>query len=201
VSEISIFDLFPELNGSVLELQLRRTLASGQPNSADVPSPFRENSILRFRCFMISTGVGMTIRDITEEFKRDRLADFKAALVRAIEVHGNIGYLRVSVRGTIDRAEETVCKMVNLPADRLVGVAFSDLIEVSQRRRFKEALENVLRGAGPLGLRSCLLSNNGTEVPVTVSIAQLQGAYGLEGAAMVLTSRNVDSSPVEEIIP
>lgn len=180
-------DALPETCGSLMDVHARRTVVGGEPSAADIPSPFTENAWLRFQCFPLGSRNVLIFRDITEDVQRYRLADVKSAILSAMSIHGSIGYVRVSVRGTIDRVDEPFCQMLELPEDRLLGVQLVDLVAVEKRVDFKEALENVLRGKDPRNFCSQFLSNRGMLVDAKVSIVQLHGAYGAEGAIILLT--------------
>ncbi|GGD63096.1 PAS domain-containing protein [Croceicoccus mobilis] len=180
-------EALPEVAGSLLDVHARRTVVGGEPSAADIPSPFTENAWLRFQCFPLGSRNVIIFRDITEDVQRYRLADVKSAILSAMAIHGTIGYVRVSVRGTIDRVDDPFCQMLELPEARLLGVQLVDLVAMERRAEFREALEAVLRGRDPRNFRSQFLSNKGTLIDVTISIVQLHGAYGAEGAIVLLT--------------
>lgn len=182
-----LWNAFPELAGTLTETHIRHSLASGEPSAADIPSPFRDDAWLHVQTFPFTGGVALLFRDITAEMQRHRLADVKAAILKAMDVHGGVGYARVSTRGFIDAMNDSFCAMVGLPADRLAHVAIADLVELSVRRFFREQMEHVLRGDGDVRFTTRLLTNEGAIAPMDAAIARLQGLYGAEGAVIVLT--------------
>lgn len=185
----SLWDALPEFAGTLTEAHIRHSLTSGEPSTADIPSPFRSDSWLHFETFPFGEGIALLLRDITADMRQHRLADVKSAILKAMSVHGGVGYVRVSMRGFIEIADDTFCTMVGLPEDRLSSVCLPDLIDVSARPKFREQLERVLRGEGDQRVATRLLTNEGALLQVDAAIAQLQGTYGTEGAVIVMTGK------------
>ncbi|MEH3039846.1 MAG: PAS domain-containing protein [Sphingomonas paucimobilis] len=184
-----VFQAVPVLRGSLVETYVRRSIASREPASAELPSLFRPDSWIRVDIHPFARHVTILFHDITEDMKRHRLADVRQSLREAIGVHDGIGYVCLNTRGHIDRAEPTFCDMVHLSEERLHHVALADLVPVAHRVAFREALDKVLSGEGARTIDSVLLSNDGATVAVRVTIAELRGVYGNEGAIVLLTRR------------
>ncbi|MCP1469855.1 PAS domain-containing protein [Sphingobium sp. OAS761] len=182
-----LWDGLPELRGALTEAHIRHTLASGEANAADIPSPFRDESWLRFETFPYREGIAILLRDISSEMQRLRLADVKTAMLRAMNLHGGVGYIRISARNFIEFADDSFCKMLGLPPDRLMNVCLPDLVELSARPRFREDIEHVMRGEGDRLVETRLLTNTGAIQPIKGALVRLCGTYGTEGAVMVLT--------------
>ncbi|RSV32799.1 PAS domain S-box protein [Sphingomonas sp. ABOLH] len=184
-----VFKAVPTLHGLLVETYVRRSVASREPASAEIPSLFRPDSWVRVDIHPFARHVTILFHDITEDMKRHRLADVRQSLREAIGVHDGIGYVCLNTRGHIDRAEPTFCEMVHLSEERLHHVAIADLVPVAHRVAFREALDKVLSGEGARTIDSVLLSNDGATVAVRVTIAELRGVYGNEGAIVLLTRR------------
>lgn len=182
-----LWDAFPELAGTLTEAHIRHSLSSGEASAADIPSPFRDDVWLHVQTFPFAGGVALLLRDITADMQRHRLADVKSAILKAMGVHGGVGYVRVSMRGFIDVVNDSFCAMVGLGADRLADVPVADLVELPARPAFRERLERVLRGEGDMRFATQLLTNGGALAPVDAAIARLHGIYGTEGAVIVIT--------------
>lgn len=187
----SLWNAFPELAGSLTEAHIRHSLSSGEASAADIPSPFRDDVWLHVQTFPFAGGVALLLRDITADMQRHRLADVKSAILKAMGVHGGVGYVRVSMRGFIEVVNDSFCAMVGLAADRLADVPIADLVELPSRPLFRERLERVLRGEGDMRFATQLLTNEGALAPVDAAIARLHGIYGTEGAVIVVTSHSV----------
>jgi PAS domain-containing protein len=187
----SLWEALPEFAGTLTEAHIRHSLASGEASAADIPSPFRSDAWLHFETFAFGDGIALLLRDITADMRRHRLADVKSAILKAMSVHGGVGYVRVSTRGFIEIADDTFCTMIGLPEERLSSVCLPDIIEVSARPQFREQLERVLRGEGDQRVPTRLLTNGGAVLPVEAAIAQLHGTYGTEGAVIVMTGQRV----------
>lgn len=183
----ALWEALPGLAGTLIETHVRHSLSSGESGAADIPSPFRNDAWLHFETFPFGKGVALLLRDITADMQRHRLADVKSAILKAMSVHGGVGYVRVSTRGFIEVADEGFCAMVGLPEERLTNIAMADLIELASRPAFREQMECVLRGDGEQRVSSRLLTNHGTILPVDAALAQLHGTYGSEGAVIIIT--------------
>ena len=65
------------------------------------------------------------------------------------------------------------------------------------RAAFRQALERAMQGQGAQCVQTMLLSNRGEAVAVKASIVALHGAYGAEGAVVLITA--LDGSTVVEL--
>ncbi len=184
-----IFETIPSLRGSLVETYARRAVVSREPTSAEMPSLFRRDNWIRVDIHPFANHVTILVHDITEDVRRHRLADARQALREAVTAHDGIGYASLNTRGHIDRVEPTLCDMVRLSEERLHHVAMADLVPVAHRVAFREALDQVLSGEGARTIDSALLSNDGAAIAVRVTIAELRGIYGNEGAIVLVTRR------------
>lgn len=189
-----ILKALPEIQGSMLEVQVRRTAQASEPTSAEVPSPFTPGDWLRMQSFPLRGHTVVVFRDITEQVERHRQSDVKSAIMEAMQVHGKIGHIRISMRGTIDRVDKPICQLVDLDEARLLSIPFIDLVDLPDRVAVREALERVLREAEASALTVRLITNRGRTQAVHLSIAQLRGAYGAEGAIVLLTPAPAESA-------
>ncbi|WP_066554868.1 type II toxin-antitoxin system prevent-host-death family antitoxin [Croceicoccus bisphenolivorans] len=183
-----LVDVLPSVAGSLMEVHARRTVVGGEPSAADIPSPFHDGGWLRFQSFPLGSRNVLMFRDITEDVQRHRLADVKTSILEAMSVHGEVGYVRLSVRGTIERIDAPFSSMVELDEQRLIGITLADLVIRDQRVDFRDRLETVMQGGPPQRMRVGFLSNSGGVAHAHVSIVQLHGAYGAEGAVVMMTA-------------
>ena len=194
---LPLWEALPELAESLTQSHIRHSMVSGEGSAADIPSPFRENCWIRFETFPFPDGVALLLSDITEDVRRNRLADAKAALMQAMCIHGGVGHVKVSSRGFIEFADDMFCAMVGLPLDRLIHISLTDLADLPARPRLREELDHVLRGEGERKIATSLLANTGAVVPAEIGIAPLQGLYGSEGAVLVITRREESVNSVK----
>ncbi len=183
-----VFEAMPELKGSLVETCVNRAMRGKEPCSAEVPSLFRPGAWVRVAVHPSAHHATIVFHDITEDVQRNRLADAKKAIRDAIAVHAGISYVRVNTRGMIEQADSSFYRRMALSEERLRHVALSSLIPITHRVAFREALDMAMSGKGPCSLESQLLSNDGTALPVSVTIAELRGLYGNEGAVLLLTA-------------
>jgi len=180
-------EALPVVAGSLVEVHAVRTQRQREPSAADIPSPFRSGAWLRFQGFPLGDQVVLKFRDITEDVQRHRKADLKGAIRQAMEDHGAIGFVCTTVRGTIERVNAPFCHMMRLSPERLERVLVSELVVPADRHKLREELEASLRGDGERVLDVQFLANGGDVALARVSIVQLHGAYGGEGAVMLIT--------------
>lgn len=185
----NVFDALPLLRGSLVETYVNRAVASKEPYSAEIRSLFRENMWVRAEIYPFSNYVTVMFHDITDDMKIHRLADSRKSLREAIAVHDGIAYVCLNTRGHIEQAEPTFCEILGLPEDRLRHVALANLIPLRERAAFRDALDRVLTGEGVRTIDSAILSREGGEVLMRITIAELCGAYGNEGAIVLLTKK------------
>lgn len=185
-----LWEALPEFAGTLTEAHIRHSLASGEASAADTPSPFRRDTWLHFETFPFADGVALLLRDITADMQSHRLADVKSGILKAMNVLGKIGYVRLSARGFIETADATFCAMIGLSEDRLATACLPDLIDLPARPALREALERVLRGEGDCVVATRFLTNEGAVIEMEAGLAQLRGAYGTEGAIMVMMARD-----------
>lgn len=183
----NLYEAVPALNGSLAQTYIKRAASGKEVCVADLPSIFRPDSWVRLEVYPLARITTLMFRDITEDMQNHRLADAKRAIVDAISLHGGIGYMRLNVRGQIERVDATLCAMLQLPEERLLTIGIADLVPVANRVSFRERLEKVLRGEGPQRVETVLLSNDGTPLPVIAAITDLPGIYGNEGAVAIIT--------------
>ncbi|KAK0344811.1 hypothetical protein LTR94_013118 [Friedmanniomyces endolithicus] len=182
-----LWDALPELVGTLTEGHARHSQVSGEISAADIPSPFRDDSWLHVETFPFADGIGLLLRDITSDVQRHRLADVKSAILKAMGIHGGVGYARLSNRGFIEYVDATICTLVGLPEARLINAYMTDLIALPQRPHFRQELEAVLRGEGDRRVQAHLLTNDGALLPMEGALVQLRGTYGTEGVVLVMT--------------
>lgn len=182
-----ILEVLPAFAGSMFLSQLRRTIASREPLNADLPSVVNPGRWIHFQTIPLGENAVITFRDITEEVTAHRLADVKEVTIQAIGLHPDVGYLRISPTGTIDRADDTFTKWIGLSESRLQGVKVVDLLDRKDRVEVGEAIESVLRGEAAQRFRAKFTTNNDEELTADCVLVGLHGAYGLEGAVIIFT--------------
>ncbi|WHO37115.1 PAS domain-containing protein [Sphingobium sp. AP49] len=189
-----LWDALPEFAGTLTEAHARHSQTSGETSAADIPSPFRPESWLHVEAFPFAEGIALLLRDITSDMQRHRLADVKSCILKAMSVHGGVGYVRLSSRGFIEFADASFCSMIGLPGERLTNAYMADLIELPRRPVFRQELEEVLRGEGDRRIDARLLTNDGSLLRIEGALVQLRGTYGTEGAVMVMTHSPTQSA-------
>lgn len=182
-------DAFPALRRSFLYPKVLRALHQRESSAADAPLVDHNDAWVHFETFPFDGGVACLFRNITEEVRSHRLADVKAAMIKAMELNGRVGHVRVSSRGIINRVDPAFQSMLKLPEDRLLGVPLVDVVAKSDRVAMRDSLEEVLGHGTPQTLELRLLANDGSLVTIRAAIVELRGEYASEGAVMVATAQ------------
>ena len=183
----------PEIGGSLVLSNAERTARSNQYLAADIPSPFLPDRWLNLRTYPWQHLNMLVIRDITREVRDHRLADVKQAILEAMRAHGDIGYIRCTMRGTIDKVEGAFEDLTGLTPEKLVGQPVVNLLDRSSKPRMRDAMEEVMRGKHVDCITLDFLTNHGDVMRARTAMVQLNGTYGGEGLILVLTPEPADS--------
>lgn len=176
-------DIIPELAEGFADMQLRRTLRTGEATRLAVPG--RDGS-LHVHVFPWPDGLAMTLRRTAEEEEFERTSAEIAAIRKALTAYGGIGTARITMRGTLSSADRGLAEVTGLSPDRLTGVRLVDLFTRGSRVEIGEAVEAVLTGSRAVALNAVLLVNGGTELPVRAALAPLAEGLGIGGAMLML---------------
>ena len=182
-----LYDAIPELEGSLVQSYVNRAMVGREHCAADLPSLFRDEAWVRLEVFPTAHHSILLLKDITDDVRTNRLADFKQTLIDAVDRLGELGWLRLNVRGRIQRTDNWCAALLGLSKERLQGVALYDLVPRDRRVELRETIEPVLSGGASRQFDTALLANDGKAVGVRGAIAELHGAYGSEGAIIVLS--------------
>jgi PAS domain S-box-containing protein len=177
----------PQLGASLLFQRIIRLIDHRERFSGDMPGILRPRQWLHVDLVPLPVGGALLLRDVSEAIEGFAAGDARQALATAIDIDGSVGHARLSVRETIDSANGTLRTMVGVEATAIRRVRFSALLAVGQRAAFSEALETVFRSGGPARIASQIVTREGVMLDVTLSIAELRGAYTSEGALVLVT--------------
>ncbi|MDE0878685.1 MAG: PAS domain-containing protein [Sphingomonas bacterium] len=183
----SMCDALPALKGSLVETYVNRTMNSREPSFIDLPSTFRPSAWVRLEVYPSADHTTLMFHDITDDVNANRLANPDAATRAALVASGQIGMLKLNVRGQIERADDWCQTLLGLSEDRLKGIEIHDLVPRTLRVAFKEKLDSILGARETIAFETSFLTNTGDIVPVCGGAAELYGTYGSEGAIIVLT--------------
>lgn len=177
----------PQLHGSLLFQRIIRLIDHRERFSGDVPGILRPRQWLRVDLVPLPVGGAIMLRDVSDILEDVATSDTRRALAAAIDADGGVGHVRLSVRETIEAANDTLMSMVGVDPAAIRRVRFSALLAVGQRAAFAEALEEVFRVREPVRLVSQIVTREGVALGVTLSIAEVRGAYASEGAVVLVT--------------
>ncbi|MGB3796021.1 MAG: PAS domain-containing protein [Alteraurantiacibacter sp.] len=183
----NLLEAIPELEGSVMQTQYRRTFEAKETLMADLPSPRRKGRWVNFQTIPFGDRLVIMFRDITEEVKRYRMADAKAAMLEAIERHPCVSYLSLSPRGMIETFDSSLEKWLQLSRKKLAGVRISDLVVRENQHSFINTLDEVFEDDCARNCDVRLMANKAEPLSVHCAIVPMRGAYGMEGASVIMT--------------
>lgn len=179
----------PTLETSVLFPHILRMIDHRERFTGELPSLLRPGQWLRADLIPLPVGGAIVLRDISETLAAREAAGTQQAVIRAIDIEGGIGHASVSVRETVEYANQALLNMIGVNEHAVRRVRFSALLPLTSRNRFSEAIETLFQTGEPMRLESGLVSREGAIVPVTLSIVERRGIYGSDGAAILVTPR------------
>lgn len=179
----------PMIETSCIFPHVLRMLDHRERYSGELPSLLRPGQWLRADLVPLPAGGAIILRDVTEAIAARASVGAQHAVIRAINVAGGIGQALVSVRETVEYANDALIRTIGVCEEAICRVRFSALLPLAARQQFSEALETLFRTGAPGRFDSELVSREGLAVPVTLSIVERRGAYGSEGAAVLVTPR------------
>ncbi|ALJ13055.1 PAS domain-containing protein [Sphingopyxis macrogoltabida] len=177
----------PELGGSLLFQRIIRLLDHRERFSGDMPGLLRPRQWLHVDLVPLPVGGAILLRDVSEAMDDIAATDVRQALATVIDIDGSVGHARLSVRETVDTANEALTAMVGVDAAAIRRVRFSALLAVGHRAAFSDAIESVFRSGEPVRIASQIVTRDGIAIDVMLSIAEVRGAYASEGAVVLVT--------------
>lgn len=179
----------PGVETSLLAHRLARLIDHRERFAGELPGVVRPGQWSRIDLLPVPTGGAIILRDVSAAMDDHSATDARRALLQAIEVGGDVGHARISVRETVESANDALTAMIGVDAAAIRRVRFSALLPVGQRQGFVEALESMFQTGRPARIASALVTREGQEVPVALSIAEIRSAYASEGAMIAITAR------------
>lgn len=177
----------PQVGDSLLFQRIVRLIDHRERFSGDMPGILRPRQWLHVDLVPLPVGGAIVLRDVSEAMERIAADNVRQALATAIDTDGGVGHARLSVRETVEAANDTLTKMVGVDAAAIRRVRFTALLAASQRAAFSEALETVFRNGEPARIPSQIITREGIALDVILSIAEVRGPYTSEGAVVLVT--------------
>ncbi|MBU0823346.1 MAG: PAS domain-containing protein [Alphaproteobacteria bacterium] len=181
----------PRIEGSLLAQHIVRLIDHRERFSGEVPDIFRPRQWLRVDLVPAPVGGALVLRDVSDALNDFAANDARQALLAAVEVEGDIGHARISVREAVEAANDTLLEMLGVDAAAIRRVRFSALLAVGHRGAFAEGLEELFRSGQPVRLASQIVTRDGDATDVTLTIAEVRGPYASDGAVVMVTRRPI----------
>ncbi|WP_137870617.1 PAS domain-containing protein [Sphingopyxis sp. 2PD] len=179
----------PRIERSMLTQHIIRLIDHRERFSGELPDILRPRQWLRIDLVPTPTGGAMILRDVSGAIDNFAATDARAALLSAIEAQGSIGHARISVRGAVEAANDSLLVMLGVDATAIRRVRFSALLAVGDRSGFSEGLEALFRSGQPVCIASQMVTRDGDAIDVDLTIAEVRGPYASDGAVVLVTRR------------
>ena len=179
----------PRIERSMLAQHIIRLIDHRERFSGELPDILRPRQWLRIDLVPTPTGGAMILRDVSGAIDNFAATDARAALLSAIEAQGSIGHARISVRGAVEAANDSLLVMLGVDATAIRRVRFSALLAVGDRSGFSEGLEALFRSGQPVCIASQMVTRDGDAIDVDLTIAEVRGPYASDGAVVLVTRR------------
>lgn len=180
----------PRIEGSLLAQHLVRLIDHRERFSGDVPDILGPRQWLRVDLVPAPVGGALILRDVSDALSGFAENDARQALLTAVEAQGDIGHARISVRETVEAANDTLLEMLGVDAAAIRRVRFSALLAIGCRAAFVEGLEELFRSGQSVRLASQIVTRDGDVIGVTLTIAEVRGPYASDGAVVLVTRRS-----------
>lgn len=177
----------PQVGDSLLFQRIVRLIDHRERFSGDMPGILRPRQWLHVDLVPLPVGGAILLRDVSEAMERVAADNVRQALATAIDIDGGVGHARLSVRETVEAANDTLTRMIGVDAVAIRRVRFTALLAASRRAAFSEALETVFRSGEPAQIPSQIITREGIALDVVLSIAEVRGPYTSEGAVVLVT--------------
>lgn len=179
----------PRIERSMLAQHTIRLIDHRERFSGELPDILRPRQWLRIDLVPTPTGGAVILRDVSGAIDNFAATDARAALLSAIEAQGSIGHARISVRGAVEAANDSLLVMLGVDATAIRRVRFSALLAVGDRSGFSEGLEALFRSGQPVCIASQMVTRDGDAIDVDLTIAEVRGPYASDGAVVLVTRR------------
>jgi PAS domain S-box-containing protein len=142
-----LWELFPEAEAGATAVHFRRTMRDR------VPTRFEEfyapyNLWVEVHAYPTPEGLAMLVRDISEQKRAEqRLRESEERYRRLFEATSD-GILIVNEQGCYVDVNESYCRILKAPRERLIGAHFADFIPPERLAQAERAFEE-LRAGGP----------------------------------------------------
>ena len=181
----------PRIEGSLLAQHIVRLIDHRERFSGDVPDVQRPRQWLRVDLVPAPVGGALILRDVSDALSDFAANDARQALLTAVEVQGEIGHARISVREAVEAANDTLLEMIGVDAAAIRRVRFSAFLAIGHRAAFAEGLEELFRSGQPVRLASQIVTRDGDATDVTLTIVEVRGPYASDGAVVMVTRRPI----------
>ncbi|MCM8729992.1 PAS domain-containing protein [Hephaestia sp. GCM10023244] len=183
--------IMPETRRALLADAAARVRDTGVGESFDFESGLFVNRRLRARFAPFDHGVVLFLEDMSlaDDLAAVRTsADGLAALCAA---SGRVATGRLTARGLIDDAPDSLAKMVGVGHDQLHGMRLTSIVDVADRPVVNAAIDLVFEHARQTQIATTLLRHGAEPVPVTLALARTDTPHGSLSARYMI----VDGSP------
>lgn len=178
--------LWPDFEDSVAEAHIRRAMRANETAQVRLRV---DGATLSINAFPWPGGLGLLIRAAGGEEQRDHAIAEAGAIHRLLMLDRQLGTVKLSTRGTISEPDPGFCAMTGIPAERLTGARFIDLVSRNGRAGLSGIIEQAFAGSDEGQGDAVLINNDGLEVPVRFAITAIRDDLGMTGAMVMVRDR------------
>lgn len=179
-------------DGQMMDLTveaIRRVLATGHTEDVDM-APLRYPARrLRLMLHPHPLGVAMIAHDVSAVEEMQGAQATATAFEAASLVSGGVATARLGLRGYLEGASPSLAALTGLAADALTGARFVTLIDIADRARLGDAIEQVIGGTGAARVAATLHTKCAGALPVVIGLDAIRHHGAVVSVAVVIVSQ------------
>lgn len=174
-------------SGGFLTDAVMRVLRTGHAESIEIVPDRYPDRRLRASVTSLPTGCLVRFEDLSTAEELRASQSERAAIVAALEATRGAAVTHVSLRGYVSSPGPAFANMTGAAPDQLAAARFVTLLEVADRPRVGEAIEDVIRQAGTMAVDAKLLVRGAGAVPVRIGLSPIKIDGRVEEVLAVIT--------------
>lgn len=175
------------ISGGFLADAVARVLRTGNGETLEiVPNRYPERR-LHAAVAPLPTGCVIRFDDLTTAEELRASEGERAAIITALEATRGAAVTRISLRGYVASPSPAFATMTGAAMEQLAAARFVTLLEVADRPRVGEAIEDVIRHAATSAVEAKLLVRGSGAMPVRIGLSPVKLDGRVEEVLAVVT--------------
>ncbi len=165
----SLFDVFPEARGTIVEVEARRALQERTPCRFETYHR-RIGKHYEVRYFPAGEGMSVFLCDVSARVRATRALAASEARLRSIVANSFVGIAFTDGEGRLVEANDSFLALAGRTRDELAGgLPWSVIARPEEAERARQRFRAIARGGQVAPFETSLLDRSGRAVPVLVS--------------------------------